>query len=55
MNKIDRRINLVKLEAEIVKYAFLSTYDRDVKLYNKRLRQLEFIKKFKNHKIKINL
>lgn len=55
IRKLNRNLEMAELHLQILKYSFLSTYDKNVKLYKKRLRQLEYAKQFKNHKLYIKL
>lgn len=52
--KIDRLIRELNLKIKLSEYAFLSTYDSNVKYYKKGKRQIDFMLKYKNHKCIIN-
>ena len=49
--KFNRELELLALEAAILRYSFLSVYSSDNRVYRKKLHQLEFIKRFKKHKL----
>ena len=54
--KINKKLELLNLEMNIIKYSFLGRMGgEDVKEYKKKVHQLEFAKRFRNHKIKFNL
>lgn len=53
-SKLNRRLHKVELTAKLLQYTFLDGYDRNIKLYNKRKQQIEFMLKYKNHKFIVN-
>ena len=53
--KINKKLELLNLEMNIIKYSFLGRMGKNVKEYKKKVHQLEFAKRFRNHKINFNL
>ena len=51
--KFNKTLNRVLLQSNILKYAFVYGTTRCGE-YKKKMRQYEFVKKFKNHKITLN-
>lgn len=48
--KYNHRCKMLELQMKIIRYTFLGRFNES-SLYEKRLRQLNFIKQFKHHKI----
>ena len=48
--KYNHHCKMLELQMKIIRYTFLGEFNES-SLYEKRLRQLNFIKQFKHHKI----